>query len=337
MKKAILAQKVVASVLAIGLGGFVLPLAAQANSGLKDEPQDVTGSNDFYYIGSNGAADNVVIIDSDLPYNNAGVIGGYTATDDVVNNRVTVSGGTVTGRVFGGETNGKGNATDNSVTISGGTVKENIYGGGTTFGNAEKNEVNISGGTVTGTVYGGVGEYAEKNEVNISGGIVTGEVKGGDGEYAEKNEVNISGGMVTGEVKGGDGKYAKKNEVNISGGMVIGDVKGGYTIHGEATGNSIILSGTADVSQANLYGGDFAYGSASDNKLIINGWSGTVKSLNNFNGAEGGIEVQALGGREYKVGDEITVITASRRNKEYFHGYNAGCSHRSSINSNWHY
>ena len=313
MKKAILAQKVVASVLAIGLGGFVLPLAAQANSGLKDEPQDVTGSNDFYYIGSNGAADNVVIIDSDLPYNNAGVIGGYTATDDVVNNRVTVSGGTVTGRVFGGETNGKGNATDNSVTISGGTVKENIYGGGTTFGNAEK------------------------NEVNISGGIVTGEVKGGDGEYAEKNEVNISGGMVTGEVKGGDGKYAKKNEVNISGGMVIGDVKGGYTIHGEATGNSIILSGTADVSQANLYGGDFAYGSASDNKLIINGWSGTVKSLNNFNGAEGGIEVQALGGREYKVGDEITVITASRRNKEYFHGYNAGCSHRSSINSNWHY
>lgn len=51
MKKAILAKKVLASVLAIGLGGFVLPLAAQANSGLSDEPQDVTGLSDKYYIG----------------------------------------------------------------------------------------------------------------------------------------------------------------------------------------------------------------------------------------------------------------------------------------------
>jgi hypothetical protein len=96
MKKAILAQKVLCSVLAIGLGGFVLPLAAQANSGLSEELKDITGYEDFYYIGSNGAADNVVIIDSDLPDEQAkGVIGGYTKDSDAVKNSVTVSGGEV--------------------------------------------------------------------------------------------------------------------------------------------------------------------------------------------------------------------------------------------------
>ena len=293
----------------------MLPLAAQANSGLSDKPQEIPGLGKFY-VGSNGAADNVVIIDRDLPEKNVGVIGGYTENGDAVNNSVSIIGGEV-GAVYGGygdyaEQNKvnmsggevvfvcggyaqKGNAEQNKVNISGGTVTRYVSGGSSYDGNAIGNSVSIIGGEV-GAVYGGVGEYAEKNEVNISGGIVTGEVKGGDGEYAEKNEVNISGGMVTGEVKGGDGKYAEKNEVNISGGMVIGDVKGGYTLHGEATGNSIILSGTADVSQANLYGGDFAFGSASDNKLIINDWSGKVQSLNNFNDIEGGIEVKALAG-----------------------------------------
>lgn len=249
MKKAILAQKVLASVLAIGLGGFVLPLAAQANSGLREGTEKITGVD--YYVGSKGAENNVVIIDRDLPDNDAGVIGGYTETDDVVNNSVT-----------------------------------------------------ISGGTVTGTVYGGAGEYAEKNEVNISGGTVTGRVFGGstkDKGNATGNIVRISGGIVKENIYGGDTTFgnAEKNEVNISGGMVIGEVKGGYTLHGEATGNSITLSGTADVSQANLYGGDFAFGSVSDNKLIINGWSGKVQSLNNFDS----IEVTALtGGLNFIVG-----------------------------------
>lgn len=235
MKKAILAQKVLVSVLAIGLGGFVLPLAAQANSGLSDKPQDVTGGNDFYYIGSNGAADNVVIIDSDLPDEQAkGVIGGYTKDSDAVKNSVTVSGGGV----------------------------RNVYGGYAEKGNAEQNKVNISGGTVTGKVYGG---YAFE-------------------ENAEQNKVNISGGTVTGEVYGG------------------------YALSKNSSGNSITLSAAADVSEADLYGGKGDV--VENNKLVINGWSGTVKSLNNFNGAEGGIEVQALGGREYKVGDEIPVITA---------------------------
>lgn len=200
MKKAILAHKVLASVLAIGLGGFGLPLAAQANSGLSDKPQDVTGGNDFYYIGSNGAADNVVIIDSDLPDEQAkGVIGGYTKDSDAVKNSVTVSGGEV----------------------------GNIYGGRASYGNATGNEVSISGGTVTGKVYGGDGGYVKKNIVNISGGKVRYVSGGFASKTAKKNIVNMSGGEAE-NVSGGYGEYVEKNIVNISSGKV-GYVSGGYS------------------------------------------------------------------------------------------------------------
>ena len=369
MKKAILAQKVLASVLAIGLGGFVLPLVVQANSGLSDGPEDVKDTVGDCYVGINGAENNVVIIDSDLPDKSAGIMGGYAesgnASDNSVNisdgevrvikggyavngkasdNSVIISGGKVTEYVYGGFSR-SGNASDNSVSINGGEVR-NIYGGYAINGNATYNSVNISGGgKVTEYIYGGFSEHneASDNSVIISGGKVTKDVYGGYSGYnasdnsvtisggtiernvyggysafrdATDNSVIISGGEVAGDVYGGYAIYgydkgAIDNSVTISGGTVAGDVYGGRSIYGNATYNSITLSGSADVSQVSLYGGDSMYGNASDNKLIINGWSGTVKSLNNFNGAEGGIEVQALGGREYKVGDEITVITAS--------------------------
>jgi hypothetical protein len=223
MKKAILAQKVLVSVLAIGLGGFVLPLAAQANSGLSDELKDITGNGDFYYIGTNGAANNVVIIDSDLDH---GVIGGHAENGDAAKNKVTVSGGTV----------------------------GNVYGGYAENGNAVKNTVNISGGTVT-NVYGG---------------------------YSRPYWFN--------------GAY--NNSINISGGTVTGVVVGGYSYSGSVSDNSITLSGTADVSQAELWGylAYSAHEGQTDNKLIINGWSGEIKLLRNFNGDDGGIEVKALTG-----------------------------------------
>ena len=115
MKKAILAQKVLASVLAVGLGGFVLPLAAQANSGLREGTEEITGTD--YYVGSKGAENNVVIIDSDLPDKDAGVIGGYGETEEAANNSVAISGGEV-GNIYGGRAS-YGNATGNEVSISG--------------------------------------------------------------------------------------------------------------------------------------------------------------------------------------------------------------------------
>ena len=300
MKKDILAYKVLASVLAIGLGGLALPLTAQANSGLRKDTVTVNGF--VYYIGSNGAKDNVVIIDSDL---DAGVIGGYADTGDAIGNSVSMSGGTVTGSVFGGYADN--NATGNSVNISGGTVRD-VCGGLAYNGNATDNSVVISGGTVTGSVYGGCADNnATGNSVNISGGTVR-DVYGGWATVgnATGNSVSISGGTVSrvygGEARNGD---ATDNSVVISGGTVRGNVYGGFVdvseggiVKGNASNNTITLSAAADVSQAALYGG-YVFGggdAVSDNRLIIDGWSGEVGSLNNFNGTDGGIEVQALAG-----------------------------------------
>lgn len=377
MKKAILAKKVLASVLAIGLGGFVLPLAAQANSGLSDEPQDVTGLSDKYYIGTNGAADNVVIIDSDFPDKEAyGAIGGYAETGAAENNRVTVSGGTFKRiiTVTGGYA-ASGNSTDNVVNISGGTITGELNGGyAAASGKVTGNIVNITGGAISSFkpyydipasgIYGGraVGENSivQGNSVNISGkallndfcemGFIGGGYASGANSQVTDNSVNISGGTINNSsisggyagtgtaennsvtVSGGtinnsniSGGHAKtgtveNNSVTVSGGMVKGEVYGGC-IEDESdatiTGNSITLSGMADVSEAALYGGyirnrnENETGTIANNKLIINGWSGKVQSLNNFNGDNGGIEVQALaGGLDLAAGERTEFVTS---------------------------
>lgn len=149
MKKTILAQKVLASVLTIGVGGFVLPLAVHANSGLGDEPQEIKYFSVKYYMGTNGAANNMVIIDSDFPDKEAyGAIGGYAETGAAENNRVTVSGGTFKRIITGGYA-ASGNATDNVVNISGGTITGELNGGyAAASGKVTGNIVNITGGTI---------------------------------------------------------------------------------------------------------------------------------------------------------------------------------------------
>lgn len=336
MKKAILAQKVLVSVLAIGLGGFVLPLAAQANSGLSDDIVQIK-SNKFY-VGSNGAENNVVVIDSDLPEQAYGVIGGYAEKETAVNNRVTVSECTINGSVYGGFVTYDDNvikmeANQNSVNIRASIIEGIVFGGYVYYdpndpssaswdkGDANNNFVNISGSTMKKDVYGG---YAPDNTignvVNISNSIVVGSVYGGRTftYNAEKNTVNISNSTVTGGIYGGEGSVkVSDNQVIISGGNIAGIISGGYLEQsgGVAERNSITLSGMVDVSKANIYGGvapNDLGNTIKDNKLIINGWSGTVGSLHNFNGDYGGIEVKAIGGGlDLAVGKITNFITAT--------------------------
>ncbi len=358
MKKAILAQKVLASVLAIGLGGFVLPLAAQANSGLSDQPQDVKDLSGQYYIGTNGAADNVVIIDSDLPDKYAGVIGGYAETYNAANNRITISSGEFEG-LFDGGYAASGNATDNIVNISGGELEAAIDGGHALDANKQvkNNHVNIIGGDIdslkvpglgvpTGGLYGGeaAGESSivEGNSVNISGkasikhfsdmATIGGGIARGKNSEVTGNRATVSGGAISSSsISGGeaDGEKSivKGNNVTISGGMVKGEVYGGYVWKGGSdstvTGNSVTLLDGAELNEADLYGGIIldeskkdigAKTTVRDNKLIINGWSGTVQSINNFNGDDGGIEVKALAGGLDLAADKTTnFITVTGR------------------------
>lgn len=244
------------------------------------------------------------------------VDGGYISSEGgiVAYNRVNITGGTIKGilqemggvnvviggGIYGGSASGEGNQViGNSISISGNTVNDyvgemQIMAGGSASGAKSKvkgNSVTISGGTIANLICGGYAEGAESkvkgNSVTISSGTVIGEVCGG---YVRNMKSIVTDNSV-GKVRG--------NSVTISGGTVTGEVYGGYvevgtdsTVTGSTvTGNSITLSGTADVSGADLYGSNLS-ASGTNNNLVINGWSGAVKRLHNFDQ----IQVKALSG-----------------------------------------
>ena len=264
------------------------------------------------------------------------VDGGYISSEGgiVAYNRVNITGGTIKGilheiggvnvaviggGIYGGSASGEGNQViGNSISISGNTVNDyvgemQIMAGGSASGAKSKvkgNSVTISGGTIANHICGGYAEGAESkvkgNSVTISGGTISNRIYGGrvrgTGSTAAGNSVTISGGTVTGEVYGGYVEVGTDSTVT------------GSTV----TGNSITLSGTADVSGASLYGGAILITisgpdigteeTVKNNKLIINGWSGTVNSLNNFDQ----LEVRAVAGRRnLTAGDRIFLFTVT--------------------------
>ena len=229
------------------------------------------------------------------------ISGGHASGADsfVTGNRVNISGETILenfcemGFIAGGDATGEDSTvTGNSVTVSSGTVRNSYISGGCTTETGSKvkgNSVTVSSGTVVNSYISG--GYTTDTDSTVTGSTVTG------------NSVTISGGTVTGKVYGGYVRNMESsvtdNSVTISGGTVTGKVYGGYvdvwtdsTVTGSTvTGNSITLSGTADVSGADLYGSNLS-ASGTNNNLVINGWSGAVNSLRNFDQ----IQVKALSG-----------------------------------------
>ena len=168
----------------------------------------------------------------------------------------------ITGDVYGNkdhpDTTG---AVTGHVEMTGGTVNVDIYGGSSNTGSATYNTVAISGGSVNRVVFGGSSNTGS----------------------ATYNTVTITGGEVTGDICGGysGGDSATGNKVTIIGGKVGRDVYGGFSYGGTVTGNTVALSGSADVTASDLYGrNDESKGSG--NALVLDDWSGTVKSLHNF-------------------------------------------------------
>ena len=210
-----------------------------------------------------------------------------------ISDNVTIKGSFGTANVYGGFSSNK-NVEYNTVNISDNAiVRGNVFGGWSTSGNANNNIVNISGGTIDGGstnngIVGGkaINGSANNNIVNISGDSELDQVRGGYSYSREAyyNTVNISGGSVSGAVYGGQlySGNAHHNTVNISGGSVSGAVYGGYIEHsGSANDNEIIISGSADIKNANLYGcNDSASGTG--NTLTIDGWSDSTQSVKNF-------------------------------------------------------
>ncbi len=229
------------------------------------------------------------------------------------NNRVILSGTAIAGldrndsAVIGGQGT-DGSAVDNSVSVSEFARAVNVYGGVVNEGTGvvENNLVEISGGTVTRSVVGGMNfsqdpsGNAVNNRVVISGGDFTGdvianaEVIGGYTQAGDAtgNTVAISGGTNIGNVYGGisfDGGAASNNEVIISGGHFTHFIVGGHAqinglgVSGDATNNTITLTGNPTLDDVRIYGGG---GLGNDrftgNTLNINGFSGKVGNVRDF-------------------------------------------------------
>lgn len=146
-----------------------------------------------------------------------------------------------------------------------------IIGGLSVQGNISSNTLTIAGGKFS------------RFDMITGGATMRGSANG--------NTVNITGGNIdmTGYIAGGLGvTSATNNKVNISGGTIEGIIYGGYTQTtnpSTVSGNTITISGAANLEEAYLSGGD-SYDDTvtlTNNKLVIDGWSGSVKKAENFN------------------------------------------------------
>ena len=244
---------------------------------------------------------------------NAAWAGRTAVGNKVENNKLTVTGGSITAAAYGGlvenhklDAHGNplptGDAEKNTVVVAGGNVA-NAYGAEvrTKNGNATENTAEITNGTV-GSVYGAslaaanAAGTADKSKVTIAGGTVNGAVYGGHIANAaatgqiKNSEVNIKGGSVGGTVYGGYNSGsgdATGATVNITGGT-LHDVYGGHANGtGKSTGNTVNL-GTATTaftatSVGTVYGGNKTGAAGiAGNTLNVNSRNASAVDVKNF-------------------------------------------------------
>ena len=280
----------------------------------------VTATQDVYVNGFRFRNNQSAVYQASDGTNPAAWAGRTGVGNKVEQNKLTVTGGSLT-HAYGGYVENHlydaagnplttGDAESNALVIAADaanpsappTITGDVYGAKVTVkdGAAKKNTAAISGGTVTGNVYGAAltavaaTKDAEENGVGISGGTVTGNIYGsavldaGASGKVTKSSVSISGGAITGDVfggfTGGTGD-AGENTVEITGGTLAGNVTGGRAVSGDADSNTVRVA----VNAVSVTGGSSTGGSASHNKVYITnasitgdvtGGSGTVTTDN---------------------------------------------------------
>ena len=233
-------------------GMFKLPdtvAGGQAvNTHVKDNVLSITGNTSI----------SSTWVDRGVPVSQVKLYGGSTTRGNVLHNAVDIdSTGTLSLYTIAGGNSATDEDNDtkvsgNTVTIKNGTIyldnNDGIRGGAADYGNVTDNGVIIAGGMV------GAHQYAEK--MRIVGGYT-------NNGSATNNYVNISGGTIEPSSKariiGGYSQLgtASGNVVNLSGGTLGAENKIVNVVAGEGpvvTDNAINLSGSTDITYANLYG-----------------------------------------------------------------------------------
>ena len=260
--------KVLASVLAIA--GLYFYNAPAAWADIQKVPDTIN-----VWEGSGTITGNKINNTTNIP-EDASIYGKYNSDndEDANGNKITINGSTLS--KVSGAISKNNNVTNNEVTINNSNI-QNVYGGESESGTASGNKVLITNTENPAKefykIIGGstISKEATGNTVTINGNVTL------EDYYSSY----IAGGV------GSGGSTVSDNHVIIEGGTVKGNIYGGYgylNSNALIDKNDITITDSANVAGANLYGGYANSNTAtiSNNKLIIDGWSGSVGSLKNF-------------------------------------------------------
>ena len=321
----------------------------------------VTATQDVYVNGFRFRNNQSAVYKATDGTNPAAWAGRTGVGNKVEQNKLTVTGGSLT-HAYGGYVENHlydaagnplttGDAESNALVIAADaanpsappTITGDVYGAKVTVkdGAAKKNTAAISGGTVTGNVYGAAltavaaTKDAEKNGVSISGGTVTGNIYGsavldaGASGKAAKSSVTIKGGAITGDVfggfTGGTGD-AGENTVEITGGTLAGNVTGGRALSGDADSNTVRVA----VNAGSVTGGSSTGGSASHNEVYITnaaitgdvtGGSGTVTTDNAIHLQGAAVTGDVIGGTAGSTDNVLALHYSAARPTNRIHDF----------------
>ena len=220
-----------------------------------------TVDNEGDYVGNNSPSNSTIYIDNGYTVN---VYGGKADSGEIINNKIFINGGTITGDVYGGKVSSNGSVKNNYISIDNSTILGTVRVGDA--GEVTDNEVNISNSTI-GSKNAPI--YFASGKSNVS-----------------NNVVNIISGTVIGDnicIGYSQMGTVENNELNISGGKIIGSIRAGTAIFGIVKDNTIKISGTANIEEAELVGTPSTNSLEKNNNLTIYGWSGSTQSVQNFN------------------------------------------------------
>ena len=306
--------------------------------------------------GGYGNANGNYIEVTNLEFTGDAIDGGFAECGNVENNKIVINGDEtkITGLVYGGRSQDKGNAIGNEVVINAGTFTNagiGIAGGITenenTFdqgyeGDALQNIVTINGGTIDSKVHGGYSKKgaANENSVTINGGTINNKAYGGYGvTEANGNKIEIIEGTFGEDARlYGGSAYgdSKENIVNITNVTIKNNIIGGVaqnggTLKGDAYKNSVTIEDS--IIYGAIYGGDVAAdhtddGNANNNEVIIKNSklfdSGQYREISHiYSGCNNG-DGDANG-------NELTIIDSQLQEKMYL---SAGYSGYGNANDN---
>ena len=321
----------------------------------------VTATQDVYVNGFRFRNNQSAVYKATDGTNPAAWAGRTGVGNKVEQNKLTVTGGSLT-HAYGGYVENHlydaagnplttGDAESNALVIAADaanpsappTITGDVYGAKVTVkdGAAKKNTAAISGGTVTGNVYGAAltavaaTKDAEENGVGISGGTVTGNIYGsavldaGASGKVTKSSVSITGGAITGDIfggfTGGTGD-AGENTVEITGGTLAGNVTGGRAVSGDADSNTVRVA----VNAGSVTGGSSTGGSASHNKVYITnasitgdvtGGSGTVTTDNAIHLQGAAVTGDVIGGTAGSTDNVLALHYSAARPTNRIHDF----------------